>query len=165
MASNGDDTVPRPDSAAVELAYGIAITAYGTAQQRRDSVHQRIEVLLSFVATVTAAALFAAEVVLDAPHFTSPLLIVAGSLFVVVLTVGLVARVVGSLQQVSPQELYDRWLHYGDLEFRRRIIYWSGQHNDRARKVTYRKERAADAMTLLFLVAGILFLVWLAATN
>ena len=165
MAEEREARVPEPAPAAVALAYEIALNAYATAQQRRDSVHQRIEVLLSFVATVTAAALFAAEVVLDEPEFTSPLLIVAGVLFVVVVTVGLVARVVGALQQVSPQELYDRWLHYNDLEFKRRIVYWSAQHNDRARRITYRKERAADAMTILFLAAGILFLVWLAAAS
>ena len=86
-------------------------------------------------------------------------------MFAIVVATGLVARVLGSLQQVSPKELYDRWLHYEDAEFKERIIFWSGEHNDRARKLTYRKELAAGAMTILFLAEGVLFLAWVATAN
>ncbi len=121
--------------------------------------------LLSFVTTVTVAAPVVAAAILDDPGFNSPLLIGAGAIFAVVVTIGLVARLLGSLQQISPKELYERWLHYEEAEFRERVIFWSGEHNDGARKLTYRKELAAGAMIVLFLAEGMLFLAWIGTTN
>lgn len=165
MTSNVGEGIPRSNSAAVDLAYGIAISAYASAQQRRDSVHQRIDVLLSFVTTVTVAGPVVAAAVLIAPAFGSPLLIGSGAVFAAIVVVGLVARLLGSLQQVSPKELHDGWLHFEEGEFKQRIIFWSGEHNDRARQLTYRKEVAAAAMTILFLIEAVLFLVWVATAN
>ena len=98
--------IPQPTRLRSTWPNGIATTAYATAQQRRDSVHQRIDVLLSFVTTVTVAGPVVAAAVLENPTFDSPLLIGAGAMFAIVVATGLVARVLGSLQQVSPKELY-----------------------------------------------------------
>ena len=49
------------DYPSVPLAYDIAVTAYEMAHRQWDSVHQRIDVSLSFVTTVSIATPVAAE--------------------------------------------------------------------------------------------------------
>ena len=141
MSTDGDSgQVPEASPAAVDLAYGIALSAYALAQDRWESVHRRIDTLLSFVTTATIAAPVAAEATLDGrPDFSSPLLISAGAVYLVVVVIALVARSFGSIVQISPRELHDQWLDLDETEFMRGILDWLGRHNERARKLTARK--------------------------
>ena len=149
----------------VGLAYEIALNSYEQAEQRWDAVHHRIDLLLSFVTTLTVAAPVAAEAVLGDPDFSSPLLFAAGSAYIAVVAIALLMRGSGSILQVSPKELYERWLHLDEVEFKIRIIYWAGAHFDHARRLTYRKVQAANAMALLFILEALLFVAWIAAAT
>lgn len=144
-----------------DLAYGVAMAAYDMAQRQWDSVHQRIDVSLSFVTTVTIATPVAGEAVLTSPNFSSPALIAAGALYLLVVALALVARSFGSITQISPTELHENWLHLEGDEFRRRAIYWSGRHNDAARTLIGRKHLAANLMALLFVLEALLLIAWI----
>ena len=145
----------------VDLAYDIAVQSYDLAERRWDGVNQRIDVFLSFVTTVTVAAPIVATAVLSNPDFRSPLLIAAGSVYLGLVVIALVVRSLGSLREISPKLLYDGWLHLDEDEFKRRLIFWAGQHADEARRKTYRKALAATFLAGLFVVEGALFLAWL----
>lgn len=158
------DEVPPVDPAdypGVALAYDIAVESYALAERRRDAVHQRIDTLLSFVTTVTVAALIVVVSVFENPDLRSPLLWAAGGVYVLLVLAGLAARSWGSLRQISPKLLYEQWLHLDEAEFRNRMIYWAGEHAAEAQKVTIRKATAATGMATLFVVEGALFLIWL----
>lgn len=158
------DEAPPVDPAdypGVALAYDIAVESYALAERRRDAVHQRIDTLLSFVTTVTVAALVVVAAVFENPDFGSPLLWAAGGAYALLVLAGLAARSWGSLQQISPKLLYEQWLHLDETEFRSRMIYWAGEHATEARKVTIRKAAVATGMSALFVAEGALFLIWL----
>ena len=144
-----------------DLAYEIAVESYSRAERRWDAVHQRIDALLSFVTTVTVAAPVVAAALLESPDFKSPLLIAAGAVYLALVIGALSVRSMGSLRQLSPQLLYEGWLHLDEAEFKRRLIFWAGVHADQARRKTYGKAFAATLLAALFLVEGGLFLAWL----
>ncbi len=159
MDSNGGE-VSR-EYPGTDLAYDIAVESYSLAERRRDAVHQRIDVLLSFVTTVTVAAPVIVASVFEEPNFNSPLLIAAGVVYLLLVVGALGARLVGSLRQISPKLLYERWLHLEEPEFKRRMIYWAGEHADAARKLTNLKALVATILAVLFVVEGALFLAWI----
>lgn len=144
-----------------DLAYAIAIESYTRAESRWDAVHQRVDTLLALVTTVTVAAPIVATALLKSPEFTSPLLIAAGGVYLAILLGAVTVRSAGSLRQLSPQLLYEGWLHLDEGEFKRRLIYWAGIHADDARKKTYLKAFAATLLAVLFLMEIGLFLAWL----
>ena len=158
------DEAPPVDPAdypGVALAYDIAVESYALAERRRDAVHQRIDTLLSFVTTVTVAALVVVAAVFENPDFGSPLLWAAGGAYAMLVLIALTAKSVGALRQLSPKLLYEQWLHLNEHEFRLQMIYWAGEYTNEARRMTHYKARAATAMTVLFLAEGALFLAWL----
>ena len=144
-----------------DLAYDIAVESYALAERRRDAAHQRIEVFLSFVTTVTVAAPVVVASVFTDPDFRSPLLLAAGGLYLGIVVLSLVARPLGSLRQISPKLLYEGWLHLDEADFKRQMIYWAGEHADEARQRTWLLAQLANTMVILFVAEGTLFLVWL----
>lgn len=159
--NDGEPRVPEASSAAVRLAYDIAVESYALAERRRDAVHQRIDTLLSFVTTVTVAALVVVVSVFENPDLRSPLLWAAGAVYLLLVLCALIAKSVGALRQISPKLLYEQWLHLDEHEFRRRVIYAAGEYADEARRTTLWKTRAETAMAVLFVTEGTLFLAWL----
>lgn len=160
MTSKVGEGIPQPDSAAVELAYGIALSSYVSAREQWESVHRRLDTLLSFVTTVTIAAPVAAEAVLDEPDFSSLLIVSAGAVYLLIVLIALIARSFGAIQQISPRELHANWLQYTEEEFREGIIDWSGDHNDHAQVLIDRKNLAANVMALLFAAESLLVIAW-----
>ena len=158
MTSNVE---PDGEYPGTDLAYDIAVASYSLSERRWDAIHQRIDVLLSFVTTLTVAAPVVAAAVLESPDFASPLLFAAGAVYLALVLVALVARSTGSLRQLSPKRLYEGWLQLEETDFKRRMIYWSGEHADEARKQAYCKTLAATLLVGLFAIEGVLFLVWL----
>ena len=158
MTSNVE---PDGEYPGTDLAYDIAVASYSLSERRWDAIHQRIDVLLSFVTTLTVAAPVVTAAVLDEPDLESPLLLAAGATYLALVLVALVVRSTGSLRQLSPKRLYEDWLQLEETEFKRRMIYWAGEHADEARKQAYCKTLAATLLVGLFAIEGVLFLVWL----
>ena len=77
-----------------------------------------------------------------------------------IVLLALVARSVGSIQQMSPRELQERWLHLEEGDFKMGIIDWSGKNNAHSRTLITRKHFAANAMALLFVVEALLLIAW-----
>ena len=158
MGSNLEASEEYPGT---DLAYDIAVESYALAERRRDAVHQRSEVFLSFATTVTVAAPVVVASVFADPDFRSPLLLAAGGVYLALVVLALVVRPLGSLRQISPKLLYEGWLHLPPAAFKRQMIYWAGVHSDQARRRTWLLAQIANAMVLFFVVEGTLFLVWL----
>ena len=164
MDSNKGEEVPRSNSAAVGLAYEIALSAYVPAREQWENVHRRLDALLSFVTTLTIATPVAAQAVLDNPDFASPLLIGAGVVYALLVLIALVARSFGAIRQISPRELHEQWLHLDEREFKLGIIDWSGRHSDQAQRLIARKSFAANVMALLFVAEALTLVAWVGTT-
>lgn len=147
------------------MAYGIALSSYVSVREQWESVHRRLDTLLSFVTTVTIAAPVAAQAVLDDPEFDSPLVITAGALYVAIVLIALIARSFGAIRGISLRELNDEWLQLGEDAFKRGIIGWAGIHNDEAQVLIGRKNLAANAMALAFVAEALLLIAWIVAAN
>ena len=143
------------------MAYDIALGSYVSVREQWESVHRRLDTLLSFVTTVTIAAPVAAQAVLDHADFESPIVVSAGTVYVVIVLIALIARSFGAIQQISPRELHENWLNYAEEEFREGIIDWAGEHNDHAQVLIGRKNLAANVMALLFVAEALLLIAWI----
>lgn len=145
---------------AVHVAYDFVGPSYASIMQRLDAVNSHLETLQTFAASITLAApILAASVVKDV-DFRSPWFLSAFSIFMVVIVIGAVARVRGSLQLITPQSLYDDWLHYSEWEFKKNAIYWAGQHFKANRSLVNNRAHAAFGMTVLLLLEMGLLLAW-----
>ena len=164
MTSNVGEEISQSNSAAVDLAYGIALSAYVSAREQWENVHRRLDALLSFVTTLTIATPVAAQAVLDDPDFGSPLLIGAGALYALLVLIALTARSFGAIRQISPRELHEQWLHLDEGEFKLGIIDWSGRHSDQSQRLIARKSFAANVMALLFVAEALTLVAWIGTT-
>ena len=145
---------------AVHVAYDFVGSSYASIMQRLDAANSHLETLQTFAASITLAApILAASVVKDV-DFRSPGFVSALSIFTAVIVIGAVARVRGTVELITPQVLYDHWLHYSEWEFKKNAVYWAGRHFDASRSVVNNKARAAFGMTVLLLLEMGLLLAW-----
>jgi hypothetical protein len=144
----------------VHLAYEFVGLSYAWILQRLDAIDSRIQTLQAFAASVTLAAPILAASVIKDVDFRSPWFILALCVFVALVVVGAAARASGSVKLISPQVLYDQWLHYPEWEFKKNAVYWAGQHFDANRSLVNNKARAALGMTALLLIEVGLLLAW-----
>lgn len=139
----------------VELAYPIALATYETAQKRLDVIDTRIQTLLGIGVTISLPI-----PVLVRAGFQSKWFYAAVVCFVTALIVGSVARLRGHIMLPHPTELYDKWLHYSDWEFKKNLIYFAGQHYEANRLLAEQRGRLAAITAVLFLVELVLLAVW-----
>lgn len=144
----------------VDIAYDFVSSSYAWILQRLDAIDSRIQTLQAFAASVTLAAPILAASVIKDVDFRSPWFILALFVFITVVVVGAAARVWGSVKLISPQVLYDQWLHYSEWEFKKNAVYWAGQHFDANRSLVNNKGWAALGMTALLLIEVGLLLAW-----
>ena len=80
--------------------------------------------------------------------------------FVAMMFLGVLARVWGGVAVVSPADLYARWLHYSEWEFKKNAVYWAGKHFEKNWTVVNLKGWAATGMSALFLAETVFLLMW-----
>lgn len=142
-----------------DLAYDIAVEAYRLSERRWDAVHRRIDALLTFVTTITVAAFVAIEALVDTVGLDSPLLIAAGSCYLVNVALLLGARSLGSIAQLTPAALNGEWLSLEERDFRLRVFYWSARDNAQALRLISLKHRIALVATMLVFAEAALLLL------
>ena len=89
-------------------------------------------------------------------------LILAFVMFFLSVLVGTLARATGNLSLLTPQLLYEGWLHYSPWEFKKNAVYWAGEHFKANSGLVNRKGLALSLMTLLLIAEVALLLVWVA---
>lgn len=150
-----EDTWP-----SVETAYEFVRPCYDWAQSRLDAIDSRIQTLLAFAASITTVIPVFVTSVMQAPNFKSTWFFLALATFLAIAVVGIIARSCGGLKLVSPQKLYEGWLHYSEWEFKKNAIYWAGQHFESNRSIINTKAILANIMMILFFVQGLFWFLW-----
>ena len=58
-------------------------------------------------------------------------MVAAVAAFLLAIGLGIYARLVGKFIILSPTILHDRWIQYGEKDFKRYFIYYAGKHMER----------------------------------
>ncbi|MEX2159181.1 MAG: hypothetical protein WEB04_07240 [Dehalococcoidia bacterium] len=129
-------------------------------QQRYEAANGHIQAILTFTATISFAAPTLATAVVEDIDLTSPFFIAAIAIFSASILVGAVARASGDLHLISPELLYEGWLHDDAWEFKKNAIFFAGEDFKHNRRVVNTKTRVATAMMLAMVMEIGLFLAW-----
>ena len=146
----------------VDLAYEFVTSSYDWMVTRFEAVNSKIQGLLTFAATITAALPIITKAIFSDIDFVSLWFYIAMAAFVFLVLAGIVGLRIGSIVLLSPKILYDKYLHYSHWEFKRMVIYWAGEHLNENKKYIDQKGHFRDIMTILLLVEILCFLLWIA---
>jgi hypothetical protein len=161
----GDQDVAGPPKElwpGVPRAYDFVLPSYTWMNARLEAADSRIQTLMTFMSSITLAVPAAAHMVRGNITFGSRWFLGGISAFVLSMVLGLATRAWGGLTFTAPGVLYDKWLHLSESEFKRRAVYWAGQHFDRNVAVVNGKGRIVTVMSALFLIETLLLITWLA---
>jgi hypothetical protein len=147
----------------VELAYPMAVASYDLAQKRLDVVEGRLQTLLAFTVPVTIAVISAVNG--KGVPFTSLWFIAAMGLCFLGLALGIHARLADKIIVIDPGVLSQNWLHFSEWQFKRNVIYLSGEHFEKNARVIARKGRYTSFTAIIFLLEAICLGAWVVAHN
>jgi hypothetical protein len=148
----------------VDVAFEFVLPSYGWALSRLEAIDGRLQALQAFSATVVVAAPVVARSLDAEIDFLSPWFLSAILAFVLIVAIGGVARVLGTVRIASPEQLYEGWLEYEPWEFKKNAVYWAGEHSRANTRVIRRKGIAAAALTAILIAEVGLLAVWVAAS-
>lgn len=142
----------------VELAYPIAVASYDVALRRLDAMDGRLQTILAFVVTVSAAipALASNRGV----NFRSCWLYAAIVTFILTIGFGTYARLMGKIKVLKPEMLFNHWLHKPLWEFKKDFVAFAGDDFNHNLALSELKWKFTVAITLLFFLEAIFLAVW-----
>jgi hypothetical protein len=145
----------------VRAAYDFVIPSYSLMVSRFEAADNRLTALLTFGASITLAAPLLGKAAQPMIAFSSPWLLLAVTMFVVSVGIGLYGRVSGAITLPNPAVLFRESLDETDWAFRKNMIYFAGEHFDANARAIRHKGNLAFAVALLLVCEIILFLFWM----
>ena len=145
----------------VDLAYDFVKSSYDWMVTRFEAINSKIQGLLTFAATITAALPIIAKAIFSDTNFSSPCFYVAMAAFVFLVITGIAGLRIGSITLLSPKMLYDKYLHYSHWEFKQMVIYWAGEHFNENKKLIDKKAYFRDTMTVFLLMEILCICLWI----
>ena len=144
-----------------DLAYDFVKPSYDWMVTRFEAINSKIQGLLAFAVTITAALLIITKAIFSDIAFSSPWFYVAMTAFVFLVVTGIVGLRIGSIMLLSPKILYDKYLHYPHWKFKQRVIYWAGEHFNKNKNIIDKKACFRDTMTIFLLVEILCICLWI----
>jgi hypothetical protein len=138
---------------AINLAYPFACDAYEWAAKRWDAMDSRIHTILGLGMSLTLAAPAVFSVLKLNP--CRDWLIAAACSFTLALGFGIYARQKGALTILNPRMLYQKWLHFSELEFKKNLIFFAGEHLDKNKNLLIIKDRLLMVVTVMFFLEAV----------
>jgi hypothetical protein len=145
----------------VFFAYDIAIKSYNWAIQRSDAIDGSIDKLLAWITSITIGII---AIISGKEMFMSVYSIwfyLGMGSFIIAILIGVYSKVRGSLNLLSIGIIYEQYLHLGEWEFKKDIIYWAGEAFQKNQKYINWKGKLSIAMIIFFLMEVIFFAKWL----
>ncbi len=149
----------------VRYAFEFVIPSYEWMITRFEAAENRVQAMLVFAATVSAAIPGAAKSANPNISFHDWRFLVAAFLFAALLIIGLYARMRGGLHLVNTRVLHDRWLQYDQWEFEKNALFYAAEHFRLNAIAIEGKARAATWMIGLFLGELCLLAGWIVASS
>lgn len=142
----------------IEFTYPIAVDSYEVATKRLEAADNRLQTLLTFVVTVSAVVpTFADKRGVD---FHSGWFYSAIATFGLIVFAGTYARLSGSPIVLSPEFLYEGWLHKEEWEFKKDFIIFASEDFVHNLLIAERKWKYSVLITILFVLEAVLLAVW-----
>ncbi|MEX2446856.1 MAG: hypothetical protein WD734_05890 [Dehalococcoidia bacterium] len=143
----------------VPFAYEFVLPSYEAMFARVEAATSRIDSIVTLSTTLTLAAPALVASVTGAP-LTSRWLYAALVVFMLLLVLAIGMRTRSVITIVSPAVLYETWLHLDEFEFKRRAVYWAGEHFEKNSRTVYRKWIVAQIVGVLFAAEAVLLAIW-----
>ena len=147
----------------VGLAYEFVAPSYDWIQRRFDSIDRRIQTLLAFIATLTVGIPTLVLAVQEKVEVISWWFLLAVLFAILAMILGIAAKLIlgfAGIKLLTPSSLYNEWLHLSECDFKKDILYWSGQHFGRNASVINWTGWLLTGMTILFALEVIFLLLW-----
>ena len=132
----------------VDLAYPMAVSSYDTAMKRSDTIDGKLQTILAFVAVVTVAVPSIANA--RGVSFASYWFYFGLLFFISIVVIGIYARLTGAVRVISPDLLFEDWLHKTAWEFKKDFIAFAGNDFNHNLKLINYKWKLATLITVLF---------------
>ncbi len=154
------DTKMEEQYPSVELAYEFVKPSYDWMLNRIEAINSKIQNLITFATTLTAATPILIKAVFDNVVFDSVLFYLAMVCYVLIAVIGIIA-LRGSVRLINPTILYNKWLDKSPWKFKKDNVYWAGVDFNENKKRVEHKTHRRDIMAFLLLVEVICILVWI----
>ena len=153
------------DYPSIDLAYEVSLRTYDWAISRLQDVERRIDNLLRLGLTGTIALPIIAQAITkeskDLIEYATWPVGVAFVLFVLALSLGVLARRHGRITLINPKLLYDKQISKEPWDFKRQIIYFAGKTHITNAKLIESKSTCADIVAVLFGVELVFGAIWI----
>lgn len=143
----------------VELAHPIAVASYDVALKRLDSIDGRLQTILAFVTAISAAVPTIAGA--RGVTFRSFWFYASASFFLVIVVLGIYARLAGNVLVLNPSMLFDDWLDKPTWEFKKDFISFAGDAFDHNIALVDLKWRHSVTITILFSAQAVCLAAWI----
>jgi len=148
----------------VELAYGIAVNSYDGLVKRLDWIDGRIQTMVAFFVSITAAVpvLAAAKGI----SFHSRWFYLAIALMSLATGFACKARLSGDVTLLDPNKLNtDRWLCLSEWEFQNYVIQAAALAFVANKNLITTKWRWSVAISIVFLLGSLCLVGWVVASS
>ena len=142
----------------VELAYPIAVASYDVASKRLDVMDGRLQTILTFVVSVSAAILPLAGS--RGVSFRSYWFYAATAIFFITVALGTYARLCGEIKVLKPEMLFNNWLHKSEWEFKKDFLSFASDDFNHNLALSERKWKYSAIITFLFFAEVVAAAVW-----
>ena len=132
----------------VDLVYPIAVDSYDVALRRLDNIDSRLQTILAFIVTVSAAVPSVAAN--RGIHFKSWWFYAALAVFGVSIVLGTWARLARAPKVLNPRKALTGWLQKPEWEFKKDFISFAADDFDFNRNLVNVKWVCTVIVTLLF---------------
>jgi hypothetical protein len=147
----------------IEFAYPLAVNSFEVMAKRFDSYDAKFQSVLTVGATATLGVVTLASA--RGVSLNSKWLLAVAALFFVSAALGVIGRMVGKLQVVDPQNLFDDYLAFSEFEFKKNLIHGAGVCFKSNARVLDLKQKYVLVVTALFLAQVACLALWALGLN
>jgi hypothetical protein len=143
----------------VDLAYDFVKPSYDWMVTRFEAINSKIQGLLTFSVTITAAIPVIIKSIFNnisfTPWFTGALIA-----FIILVIIGVIGMRIGAIALLNPKTLYNKYLYCSHWEFQQRVLSWAGKHFSKNKATIDTKALFRDIMIGILLIEILCFVLW-----
>jgi hypothetical protein len=167
IKENSMENSENPDESqypSTDLAYEFVQSSYDIMSSRFDSANSRIQNILTWSIGITAAVPLFTQIAMRTMDIKSLWFFLALGTFVLTVILGVIAQKTGGVQLLDPKVLYNENLSMSHWEFKKTVLYWSGEAFNANNKTIQIKSRYIDLMTILLGLEIVFAVMWVIKT-
>jgi hypothetical protein len=145
----------------IGLAYETIKSSYEVMERRFEAANARIQNLLTWAIGLTSAIPIFAKAIIGDGEFNSLWLLPVLLAFSALVIVGIIAYRTGGIKLIHPKNLFEEYIQYSELEYKKWIVYWAGKHFDTNQEFINTKSRYIDIMTVLLGLEVAFLILWI----